>query len=174
MREKTMSKEYITIAEYAKIKGVSTSSVYKRLTTTLQPYYIEVENGKKALKSEVLEVEGLRVDNLSTPNLTTPPQEDVNPSSTSFQPSYIDELLKEKDKQIEELKKELAAARQMCEEKDTFIMENTKKLLAALEQSQELQRNNQILMARQQEVKQLDDGKKKGFFDKLFRRDKKE
>ena len=46
--------KYITISDYAKLKGVSTTAIYKRLSTSLKPFLIMVE-GKKCLKIEVLE-----------------------------------------------------------------------------------------------------------------------
>ena len=100
-----MDKEkYISIKEYADLRGCSTSAVYKRLSTTLQPYVIMVD-GKKMLKSEVLEVEDFNPS-------STPPQPF---SSTPPQPSSIPPLLEE-DKEriikvledrIEELKEQL-------------------------------------------------------------------
>ena len=44
--------EYLTIKEYAEIRGVSASAVYKRLSTSLQPY-VETVEGKKVLKYQV-------------------------------------------------------------------------------------------------------------------------
>lgn len=165
-----MINKYISIAEYAKIKGVSTSAVYKRLKTTLQPYCAIVDNGKKALKREILEVENIGSVNINPSITSTTPQPVENHSSTTPQPLYIDELLKEKDKQIDELKEELAAIRKQCEEKDKFIMENAQKMILILEQSQELQRNNQILMAREQETKNIENSSKINIFTKLFKR----
>ena len=48
-----MSKDYITIKEYAELRGCSTSAVYKRLTNTLKPYLI-IENGTRYLKKQIL------------------------------------------------------------------------------------------------------------------------
>lgn len=161
-----MSKDYLTIAEYAKIKGVSTSAVYKRLSTSFRHYAITTKDGKKALKLEILEDEGIRVEELSTQNSSTIPRVDVNFSPT-LQPSSLDEILKEKDRQIEELRREVERLKEECRKKDDFILENSQKIITLLEQAQELQRNNQVIIARQQETKQLEDGKRH-FLGRLF------
>lgn len=46
-------KEYLTVAEYARLRGVSTASVYKRLDKSLKPW-VRVINGKKCLLTTVL------------------------------------------------------------------------------------------------------------------------
>lgn len=162
-----MNDEYISIAEYAKIKGVSTSAIYKRLKTTLKPFYAGVVDGVKVLRREVLTEDNTGTFNPSTTEVLNPPRTVLNPP----QPIDYNRLLEEKEKQIEELKKELAAVRQQCEEKDRFIMENTQKIITVLEQSQELQRNNQILMANQQETKRITDGKA-NIFTRIFSKNK--
>ena len=159
-----MSKDYLTIAEYAKIRGVSVSAVYKRISTTLKPFIVRVEGGKMGLKSEVLDFENLRDSN-----------EGYSPFSPTLddtiQPSTFDEILKEKDRQIEELRREVERLKEECRKKDDFILENSQKIITLLEQAQELQRNNQVIIARQQEMKQLEDGKRH-FLGRLFGRRK--
>lgn len=54
----TKQNDYITVAEYAKIRGVSVSSVYKRLGGTLKQYY-KVIDGKKCLSAKILVEEGI-------------------------------------------------------------------------------------------------------------------
>lgn len=61
----TKQNDYITIAEYATRRGVSVSSVYKRLGGTLKQYY-KVIDGKKYISVEALVEEGI-----------TPPVEEV-------------------------------------------------------------------------------------------------
>ena len=58
-----MEKGYISIAEYASIRGVTTAAVYKRLKTSLKPFKTVDEKGRKCLKIEVLES-----DNRELPN----------------------------------------------------------------------------------------------------------
>ena len=49
-----MEKEYLSISEYSKIKGVSYQATYKKLNGTLKPY-VEIVNGRKMLKKSVLD-----------------------------------------------------------------------------------------------------------------------
>lgn len=57
-----MNKDYIGIAEFAEIAGVSVQSIYKRLKkkdNPLQPYYKEVEGKKLLRRSALLNVYGI-------------------------------------------------------------------------------------------------------------------
>lgn len=45
--------EYISISEYARLKGISKQAVYKRLNSTLSKYLLNVD-GKKRLSIDVL------------------------------------------------------------------------------------------------------------------------
>lgn len=58
-----MNKDYIGIAEFAEIAGVSVQSIYKRLKkkdNPLQPYYKEVEGKKFLRRSALLTVYGIK------------------------------------------------------------------------------------------------------------------
>ena len=142
-----MSKDYLTIKEYAQIREVSVSSVYKRLNTTLQQYLREVEN-RKVLDIKVLEDEGL-----------TPSNEKVEEtSSTPLQPnlSIIEKELDIKNKQIEKLTDQIEKLQEDNRKKDEFIQEQSRKLTELLEQSNILVQNNQILLAQQNDQEQKD------------------
>ena len=144
-----MDKEYITIKEYADVRGVSVSSVYKRLNTTLKEYLVVVEN-RKMLKSEVLAAEGLkgRVEEDSTVNVqpsSTSSTPNVQPSSTSS--TLLEKQLEAKDKQIEALTEQIKSLQESNQKKDDFIQEQSAKLTELLEQSNVLLRNNQMLLA---------------------------
>ena len=156
--------KYLTIKEYAEIRGVSVSAVYKRLSTSLQPY-VETIEGKKVLKYQVLFDEGLN-------DYSTPSNELPQPSSTSF----WEEQLREKDKQIERLQEELRRAAASADEKDKYIQEQGRRLAELLEQSNKLQENNQVLIGLANDYKaKLEEGsssnsnEKKGFFRRLFK-----
>lgn len=147
-----MERDYITIAEYAEIRGISKQAVYQALNTKLKPFYMEIETeGKpqKVLKIGVLsgaELErfnkGLnqfnnQVDSRvsSAESQPTPPKFD--PTQRAF--DLLESQLKEKDRLIEELRQTIAA-------KDTHIQEQSSRLAELLAVSQELQRNNQVLL----------------------------
>ena len=136
-----MEKEYLSIKEYADIRGVSTTSVYKRLNTTLKEYLVMVE-GKKMLKSSVLEDEGFnRVGNNGDNDF-------IQPASTA---SLAEKQLEIKDKQIEELTEQIKQLQEDSRKKDDFIQEQSKKITELLEQSHILLQNNQLLLAGKQD-----------------------
>ncbi len=171
-----MDKEYITIKEYADIRGVSVSSVYKRLDTTLKEYLVEVEN-HKALKIDVLADEGLK------------PLKKVEEGKDTSSSTILEKQLEAKDKQIEALTEQIKTLQESNQKKDDFIQEQSKKLTELLEQSNILLQNNQLLLANkkkdeketvveeadivdapEEEEKQEDKPEeKKGWFQRLFR-----
>ena len=53
------NKEYLSISDYAKARGVSVAAVYKRLDGTLKKYVKEID-GQKFLSVEVLAAEGIK------------------------------------------------------------------------------------------------------------------
>lgn len=140
-----MNKDYLTIKEYADLRGVSVSSVYKRLNTTLQQYLREVEN-RKVLDIKVLEAEGIKPSNEKV--------EEV--ASTPLQPntSIIEKELDIKNKQIEKLTDQIEKLQEDNRKKDEFIQEQSRKLTELLEQSNILLQNNQLLLAQQNEAEQ--------------------
>lgn len=138
----TKQNDYITVAEYAKIRGVSVSSVYKRLGGTLKQYY-KVIDGKKCLSAKILVEEGIippveRVEE-GLKNEPTPP-------AVLVALEVLEKQLAEKDQQIRRLQEEAQDLRRSNAEKDVFIQEQAGKMLLLLEQAQELNRNNQILL----------------------------
>lgn len=171
------NKEYITIKEYAELRGVSVSSVYKRLSTTLQNYVGEVE-GKKVLKYQVIIDEGLEgvEDVLLEGSSTVEKEQNSINSNKTIQ--ILTMQLKEKDKQIERLQEDLRRAAVSSDEKDKYIQEQGRRLAELLEQSNKLHENNQVLIGLANDYKaKLEEGssstvesEKKGFFHSLFKK----
>lgn len=132
------NKDYLTISEYAKIKGCSTSAVYKRLSTTLQPFTTMVD-GKKALKIEVLQYDDKKkystVDNQpsSTPLQPEKKENEEVISSLLRQLEEKDKQLGEKDKQISELHKLLDQQQQLQLQTQKQLDDKTEQI-ALLEQ----------------------------------------
>lgn len=131
-------KKYLTIKEYAEIRGVSVSSVYKRLNSTLQPFLVTVDN-QKMLKREVLKEEGLKDIGGGVEEVST---NDSTPDSTA-----ISALKSELERQIR-LNEELL---EQVREKDAHIMKMSEKMMELTEQSHILLQNNQRLMLAQQD-----------------------
>ena len=181
--------ELISVAAYAKQHGTSVQSVYKRLKTTLKPYVVEVD-GKKMLKSCVLDLEDSTVDKpeglIKDNGSTTVKQPE--PDITRDLLRLLEEQLKAKDAEIERLHGEVESARAAAAAAEQHNRDQAKQLTLLLEQSQELQRNNQLLLAAQatknskqsevgedpdlQEIKDKSDPPpvpdKKGFWARLF------
>lgn len=163
--EQTTTEKVISISEYAQARGCSVAAVYKRLDGTLKPF-VKVINNKKYLTSDVLDLEGIQPvekglkEGLKgfNPGLKaqehpgnqeadareqTPPAPAVGVLEAL---EALERQLAEKDKQISRLQEEAAEMRQAAAAKDKFIQEQASRLAVLLEQSQELQRNNQILL----------------------------
>lgn len=142
-----MERQYLSISEFAEIKGITPQAVYKQLNNKLKDFLIEVES-KKYIKIEALsESELKKVDKLFDNDFNNNSQEFNN----HFQP-FFEKQIEEKDKQIEKLF-------EMIAEKDKQI-ENLQNLLS---QSQHLQAmEKQLLLDNQKK-------KRKGIL-KLFSR----
>ncbi len=156
MEAKTNS-GYITIAEYAQCRGVSVAAVYKRLDGTLKEYVKEI-NGKKFLAVEVLAAEGIKPvekgikpgikpqESQDAPKEETMESQGTPPPAIQVALEALQQQLAAKDQQIERLQDEAAELRKANAEKDLFIRDQASRLTLLLEQSQELQKNNQYLL----------------------------
>lgn len=148
-------KRYISVAEFARLKGVSQQAIYKKLNNTLNPYVVIVE-GRKMLDATALELGGVEP--------TVKQQNQQNQSNQPLKGSTVENELKrlveEQRATIEKLQKELEEARAQISHKDEIIENMTTRLLSMAETQQELIRNSQILVAQAQE--------KRGFFARLF------
>ncbi len=159
-------KNLITVAEYAKIRGCSTAAVYKRLETTLKPYSKTV-NKKIYLSRQILIDEGLStVENQAGENSTGPQR--LNPTVSNLQKPFgndeesiasqaikvLEGQLIAKDQEIARLHKEIEDLKEQLNDAMKHNQEHTDKLTELLAQSNELNRNNQILLAQAQDPKQ--------------------
>ena len=119
-----MEQKYISIKDYADRKGVTKQAVYKQLNNKLSKY-VEMVDGKKMLKIEVLELEEVnKVD-----------QQTINYMTT----------------EIERLKAEVERLQAENKEHVDFIKEQSKKLADLTEQSHILLQHNQLLLAEKEQ-----------------------
>lgn len=98
-----MDEQYISIKKFAELAGVSTQSVYKRLTTSLQPYVKEVANSKRLNIQALHDVYQIQVD-----NGCKPVSKEVDNRCQPVSDGIVEQLqtnLKEKDAIIENLYK---------------------------------------------------------------------
>lgn len=122
-----MGKEYLTVAEYAEIKGISKQAVYKQLNNKLNNY-VETVEGKKCLKISILE------ENIQPHS--TKVEQPIQPVSTEveqpIQPVW-EAQLKEKDKTIDSLLRQIEAL-QKQNDRLTDLLQNSQMLLAVEKQ----------------------------------------
>lgn len=132
-----MEKDYFTIAEAAALAGVSTQAVYKRLTTSLQPYVATVE-GRKVLKAEGLDV-------LLQPQVDNPVTNLHPPVDNPLQ--VQDSTLKLLEKTIDTLQEQLKVKDDQLKAKDDHI----KALNDRLEQALTISSQGNFLMAQEKQ-----------------------
>ena len=120
----TKKNEWLSIKDFAKIANVSKQSVYKKLSTSLNPY-LKVENDVKYLNIKALrDIYGKEVSQPIQPYFQ-PDSQPIQPQNDKMQNemviknddnSFIDFLLKQidiKDKQIAELQQTLNHEQQL-------------------------------------------------------------
>lgn len=154
--------DLLTVAEYSKERNCSVSAVYKRLkspSNNIHNFKVIID-GTTYLKREILVAEGL----ISQDQPVIEPGE--NPSTTSNETvekveekveeqlaviaiRSLEEQLAQKNREIEDLNRRL-------EESLKHEREMTDKMADLLAQANELQRNNQILLAQAQQPKQIE------------------
>ena len=158
--------ELLTINEYRKIRGCSVSAVYKRLKSPSNRIhdFVVKEDGQTFLKAEILDLEGLRRPD--------PEEAAIEETPSNTPPKTVEEVEEAVERKVEEgigalairaleqqlLQKdqEIADLNRRLEEAAIHEREMSDKLADLAAQANELQRNNQILLAQAQQPKQLE------------------
>ena len=149
-----MEKEYLTISEYSKIKGVSYQATYKKLNGTLKPY-VEVVNGRKVLKKSILDEPFLTptstvkfnenervVKDFERSETQGSPRRDIG-SASSYTQTEIERINRRNEEIIDDLRAQIKS-------KDEQLIEMNNKLANLFETHQRLVENNQTLLLRYQ------------------------
>lgn len=152
-----MSSDYITVKEYATIKGCSTQYVYKLLATKLVDY-VEIVNGKKCLKISVLDADFSKSPTNSKSEVANQVDNRVanqvdNQVATTSSSAFEEELKRinaRNESLIDDLRNEI-------KEKDAQLSQMNEKLVSLFETNQRLMENNQRLQLNFQML--LGDGK---------------
>lgn len=152
----TKKNEWLSIKDFAKIANVSKQSVYKRLSTSLNPY-LKVENDVKYLNIKALrDIYGKEVSQPIQPYFQ-PDSQPIQPQNDKMQNemviknddnSFIDFLLKQidiKDKQIAELQQ-------------------------TLNHEQQLHLLSEQRIHKLEEVNDTEEKPKRGFWERIFRK----
>ena len=172
-------KQYLTVAEYAELEGITTQAVYKKLKTQLKPYVVVVSRRKcidiSALKAHEVEEQTIKEQLLNQPNQPFQPSnqptfQPSNQPNQPFQPIW-EKQLEEKDKQIESLLRQIESL-QAQNSNLTELLRNSQVLLAAekkllLEQADGAPEKEEVEEEAKEEVKES-----KGILNRLFRRRK--
>ena len=161
--------DLLTISEYSKVRGCSVSAVYKRLKSPSNRIhdFVVRQGDQTFLKAEIIAAEGLqplaateqpppdrRIEIDPPPSTTAPkPLEEVeNPVEEGIGALAIrvlEQQLAQKDKEIEDLNRRLEEAARHEREISTRMAE-------LVSQANELQRNNQILLAQAKQPQQIE------------------
>lgn len=117
-------RKYISVSEYAELKGITKQAVYKQLNNQLKPFLIVVEKKKYILLEALSEVEKERLNEVEQPI--------EQPFNNFFQP-FLEKQIEEKDKQIESLLRQIDLLQEQ-NGKLTELLNNSQYLLAAEKQ----------------------------------------
>lgn len=154
-------KEYISVSQYAKVKGISKQAVYKQLNGKLKEFVIVVD-GKKCLSlSALTEEERQKLNQV---------EQKVEQQLFNEIQLLLEEQIAEKDKLIQSL---LGQIESLQKQNDT-LTENIQKQNDTLT---ELLRNSQVLLAvekKEQLIESTEEHKKKRGIFGIFRKRKEE
>ena len=151
---------YLKISDFATKAGVSRQTIYNDLTGKLTDF-VKVIDGIKMLDIRALSIYGVKDTVKLDSQFTVKFDNDLT--------VFLQRQIEEKDKQIESIYKLLDKEKEEAKEKDSqiqkyaeHIREQEKRLADLLEQSQQLNHNNQVLLLKEKE------SKTKGLFKRLF------
>ena len=132
-----MDKEYYTVNEVSEILKISKQAVYQRIKTDLSKYVINADNKVKLLDKDILN-EFNKVD---------------KEFNKDIEIAVLKEKLNSKDELINSLTSQLNLFNDILNQQTEERRETNIKLLKLIEQNNELNKNNQILIAQLQQTK---------------------
>lgn len=112
---------YITVSQYAALKGISKQAVYKQLNNKLKPFLIVFENQKYIDKAALSDIEKERLSKLGQPS--------SQPLDNQSQPFWENQIA-EKDNLIDSLLRQIEHLQDQ-NSKLTDLLRNEQTLLAA-------------------------------------------
>ena len=176
-----MDKEYISVKQYAQLKGVSPQSVYKQLSTKLSTYVVMVGN-RKMLKKEVLETLDLKGVESSLNQVDNQVDNQVEKLATSFNNEELIRINKRNEEIIDQLRAEIAEKDKQIKEQSEHIVQLSDRVATLFENSQKIEFSYQLLLNEKNQDNKNDDidniiiedkedevkPEKKSFFRRLF------
>lgn len=162
---------YITIADFAKLAGVSRQAIYSRINSQELSVFIKVDNSRnrpvKLINTEALPLfTSQNVNQVDSKGL----------SSNLHHLEYLKEQLNNKDQTISDLLNQVKQLQEQNNILSSGLIEQGKELTRLLDQQQQLQQTQQVLYAKLQALTEAPDTKpqqekplsKKRFWEKLF------
>ena len=188
-RIKVMEKDYLTVKEYATLKGCSTQYVYKLLQTKLNNY-VKVVNGKKCLKISVLDEGAESVATKVANQVDNQVCNQVASPSASADEEELKRINRRNEDIIDELRAQVKEKDAQIQKQNDQIVELSNRITELFENNQKLQLNYQYLLGdiKEKEVEEVnievdaegaraqeepepipeEEPKKRSFFSRLF------
>ena len=94
-----MEKQFLSISEYAKIKGISKQAVYQQLNKKLKDF-VQVVDNQKFISIQALDENDLK-------KLEQPIEQEFNQVEQPVEQAFLISQLEEKDRQIDRLMKQI-------------------------------------------------------------------
>lgn len=143
---------YLSVAEFANLIGVSKQAVYKRLKDNEINKYCKVIDGKQCIAKEAMSLFGVAQPARKTAQEketgTVPGAEETRVENVDF----LLEQIREKDTLILTQQSTIEQQVVQLKELQTHIMEQSATLAKMLDKQMKLQENYQILIAQQQRL----------------------
>lgn len=136
-----MEKEYLTIAEFSQLAGISKQAIYKRLSADLLPY-VKVIDGKKHVEKRALNLFNQQLKVETTVEQPVETELKQEPKERNQEIEFLKQQIKEKDLIIANQQEEIKRL-------NNHIFQQSEKLMEVLQQQTKQQENFQILLAQQ-------------------------
>ena len=176
-----MEKDFLTVKEYAEIKGCSTQYVYRLLQTKLQPFVVVVD-GRKCLSSAVLDEEVANNSTNATNKFNQVANGSCNPSSLADE-EELKRINMRNEQIIDDLRAQLKEKDAQIKNQSEHIINLSSQITELFKNNQQLQLNYQLLLSETKEVSYEEvrpsdsieneiieeEPKKKGFLSRFFK-----
>ena len=187
--DENSTNKYLTIKELANEVNITTQAIYQRLDKDLKKY-LQIIDGKKMINAEAITKVFGQKNKIDTSNIENTCKEITNQKPINFASNLqakennlqndlqenkdtLQETIKTLSKQLDEKDKQIKTLQDELNLQNEHVRKQSDRLVNLVEQVNELQRNNQVLLAQKdiestKEIVQTKDHK--GIFDWLFKK----
>ena len=164
--------DYISIKDFAERAGITRQTVYNKLDTILQKH-VKVVKGHKAISSNALKLFDVKGIDTECKNSV---KDNLHYLTTDFTDifSVLQDQLQVKDKQLKDQAEKSNKQLEIKDQQIAALNERLKESNERLKEANQLNQNNQVLIGRSQEPKQIEEipeQKKKSFWDRFKRKE---